>query len=92
MNRRRPVRSDGTRGGPELKIEGGIIRPRPEKAPHRWARLHEADGWVLKQVDAVHDLVREVPVTGALCFVEADWPLIVASSQPAVFTPPGRSG
>jgi hypothetical protein len=27
----------------------------------------------------VRDVVGEVPVTGALCFVEADWPLIGGS-------------
>lgn len=32
---------------------------------------------VLKQVDVVRGLLHdEVPVHGALCFVEADWPLI----------------
>jgi hypothetical protein len=31
---------------------------------------------VLKQVGHVRDLVGDVPVTAALCFVEADWPLI----------------
>jgi hypothetical protein len=31
---------------------------------------------VLKQVDVIRDLVRDVSVTGALCFIEADCPLI----------------
>lgn len=31
---------------------------------------------VLKQVALVRELVGDLPVTGALCFVEADWPLI----------------
>jgi hypothetical protein len=34
---------------------------------------------VHKQVDIVRDLVGDVPVTGALCFVEADWPLVGGS-------------
>jgi hypothetical protein len=41
-----------------------------------------APNWVdgvHKQVDIVRDLVGDVPVTGALCFVEADWPLIGGS-------------
>ncbi|SDW99268.1 hypothetical protein SAMN04487912_106140 [Arthrobacter sp. cf158] len=29
-----------------------------------------------RQVDIVRDLVGDVPVTGALCYLEADWPLI----------------
>ena len=31
---------------------------------------------VLKQVNVMQDLVGEIPVTGALCFIEADWPMI----------------
>ncbi|CAM4078470.1 hypothetical protein [Janibacter anophelis] len=38
---------------------------------------------VLKQMDVVRPILREfvgdVPVTGALCFVDADWPLIGGS-------------
>lgn len=64
------------KGRPELKIEGGILRPRVEKllvARRDCTKL--LDG-VLKQVGLVRDLVGDVPVTGVLCFVEADWPLI----------------
>jgi hypothetical protein len=64
------------KGRPELKIEGGILRPRVEKLlVGRRDCTKLADG-VLKQVDVVRDLVGDVPVTGALCFIEADWPLI----------------
>jgi hypothetical protein len=39
-------------------------------------RSNLVDG-VLRQVLVVSDMVGpEVPVTGVLCFVEADWPLI----------------
>ena len=63
-------------GRPELKIEGGILRPRVEKLlVGRWDCTKLLDA-VLKQVGLVRDLVGDVPVTGALCFVEADWPLI----------------
>ncbi|WP_231497260.1 hypothetical protein [Arthrobacter sp. MA-N2] len=34
---------------------------------------------VPNQVDLVRDTVGDVPVTGALCFVEADWPLIAGA-------------
>lgn len=64
------------KGRPELKVEGGILRPRVEKllVGHRdCTKL--VDG-VLKQVDLVREVVGDIPVTGALCFVEADWPLI----------------
>ncbi|MGB9036305.1 MAG: nuclease-related domain-containing protein [Paeniglutamicibacter sp.] len=64
------------KGRPELKIEGGILRPRVEKlfvARRDCTKL--VDG-VLKQIDVVRDFAGDVPVTGALCFVEADWPLV----------------
>lgn len=64
------------KGRPELKIEGGLLRPRVEKlVVARRACTKLVDG-VLKQVDVVRDFVGDVPVTGALCFIEADWPLI----------------
>lgn len=61
---------------PELEVEGGIFRPRVEKLlVGRRDRTKLVDG-VLKQVDLVRDAVGQVPVTGVLCFVEADWPLL----------------
>lgn len=67
------------KGRPELKIEGDILRPRIEKLlVDRRDCTKLVDG-VLKQVDVVQDLVGDVPVTGALCFIEADWPLIGGS-------------
>jgi hypothetical protein len=64
------------KGRPELKIEGGLLRPRTEKVlVGRRDRTTLVDG-VLKQVRLVREVVDELPVTGALCFVEADWPLI----------------
>ncbi|WP_231369898.1 nuclease-related domain-containing protein [Arthrobacter sp. 135MFCol5.1] len=64
------------KGRPELRIEGGILRPRVEKLlVGRRDRTALVDG-VLRQLDVVRDLVGDVPVTGALCFIEADWPLI----------------
>lgn len=69
---------------PELRVDGGIIRPRVESL-----RIGGRDG--TKLVDGVHKqvaLVRaalndtgmsEIPVHGALCFLEADWPMIGGS-------------
>jgi hypothetical protein len=34
---------------------------------------------VIKQVTVVRDVVGDIPVTGALCFVDANWPLIGGS-------------
>ncbi|WP_284982452.1 nuclease-related domain-containing protein [Arthrobacter sp. efr-133-TYG-118] len=64
------------KGRPELKIEGGIIRPRVEKLLVGRRDCTKLVDGALKQVDVVRDLVGDVPVTGVLCFVEAEWPLI----------------
>jgi hypothetical protein len=64
------------KGRPELKIEGGILRPRVEKLLVGRRDCTKLLDGVHKQVGLVRDLVGDVPVTGALCFVEADWPLI----------------
>lgn len=66
---------------PALRVEGGIIRPRVESL-----RIGGRDG--TKLVQGVQSQVERVtaalgegtpPVTGALCFLEADWPLIGGS-------------
>jgi hypothetical protein len=64
------------RGRPELKIEGGVLRPRVEKLLVGRRDCRKLVDAVLKQVGVVRDVVGDLPVTGALCFVEADWPLI----------------
>ncbi|MGO1318078.1 MAG: NERD domain-containing protein, partial [Cellulomonadaceae bacterium] len=62
-------------GRPELRVEGGILRPRVEKLfVGGRDRTRLIDG-VIKQVELVRSLVDPVPVTGALCFVDASWPL-----------------
>lgn len=64
-------------GRPTLKVEGGLIRARTEKLLVGGRdRTKLVDG-VLRQVDLVRDIVgNDVPVTGVLCFIDADWPLI----------------
>jgi len=63
-------------GRPELGVEGGLFRPRVEKLlVDRRDRTKLVDG-VLKQVDLVQRTVGPIPVSGVLCFVDADWPLI----------------
>lgn len=66
---------------PALRVEGGIIRPRCESL-----RIGGRDG--TKLVKAVQSQVERVatalgesapPITGVLCFLEADWPLIGGS-------------
>ncbi|ABL80568.1 MULTISPECIES: nuclease-related domain-containing protein [unclassified Nocardioides] len=63
-------------GRPELKIEGGILRPRVEKVLVGRRDCTKLVDGVIKQVDLVRDLVGDMPVNAALCFVDADWPLI----------------
>jgi len=74
------MRSD-TRVDRQLRIEGGILRPRVEKLLVGSRDCTKLVAGVLKQVGLVRgalDLVGlpDVPATGVLCFVEADWPLI----------------
>ncbi|WP_246000305.1 nuclease-related domain-containing protein [Nocardioides pocheonensis] len=64
------------KGRPELKIEGGILRPKVEKVLVGRRDCTKLVDGVLKQVDLVREVVGDLPVTGSLCFVEADWPLI----------------
>lgn len=64
------------KGRPELKIGGGILRPRVEKLLIGRRDCTKLVDGVIKQVDIVRDHVADVPITGALCFIEADWPLI----------------
>ncbi|WP_231567831.1 nuclease-related domain-containing protein [Sinomonas humi] len=63
-------------GRPELKIEGGFLRPRVEKLLVGRRDCTKLVDGVLKQVEVLRDVMPDVPLTGALCFVEADWPLI----------------
>lgn len=64
------------KGRPALRIEGGLLRPRVEKVMVGGRDCTHLVNGVLKQVDIVRNLVDDLAVTGALCFVEADWPLI----------------
>jgi hypothetical protein len=63
-------------GRPQLQIEGGILRPRVEKLVVGRRDCTNLVEGVLRQVDLVRDAAGRLPVTGALCFVEADWPLV----------------
>ncbi|MBM0123717.1 nuclease-related domain-containing protein [Pimelobacter simplex] len=62
---------------PSMRVEGGLLRPRVEKLMVGSRDRSKLVDSVLTQVDLVRSIVGpEVPVTGILCFVEADWPLI----------------
>lgn len=72
-------------GRPELRIEGGIFRPRVETLLVGRRNCTKLVDGVLKQVELVTAALQddpelpEVAVLGVLCFVEADWPLIGGS-------------
>jgi hypothetical protein len=68
------------KGRPQLKIEGGILRPRVEKLLVGTRDCTKLVDGVLKQVDIVRGLSGDdLPIHGVLCFIEADWPLIGGS-------------
>jgi hypothetical protein len=67
------------KGRPELKLEGSILRPHAEKLLVGGRDCTKLVDGVIRQVELVRRVVGEVPVTGVLCFVDADWPLIGGS-------------
>lgn len=67
-------------GRPQLRVEGGLIRPRIEKLLVGGRDRTRLVTGVQRQVQAVRAVVPDdVAVHGVLCFVEADWPLICGS-------------
>lgn len=64
------------RGRPVKQVEGGILRPRVEKLLVGRRDCTKLVDGALKQVGLVREVVGDVPVVGALCFVDADWPLL----------------
>ena len=64
------------KGRPELKVEGGILSRRVEKLRVNRRDQTSLVGGVLNQIYCVRKVLEDVPVTGALCFVDADWPLV----------------
>jgi hypothetical protein len=64
------------KGRPELRVEGGMLRPRTERLfVDRRDRTKMVDG-VFHQIELLREVIAEVTVVGAVCFVDADWPLI----------------
>ncbi len=63
---------------PRLQVEGGLFRPRTEKLIVGGDRTKLVDS-ALHQVALVQAVVSPVSVHGALCFVDADWPLFGGS-------------
>jgi hypothetical protein len=67
------------KGRPALRVEGGILSPRVEKLTVGGRDCTKLVDGVLKQVGIVQGILDQhgegAPVFGALCFVDADWPL-----------------
>jgi hypothetical protein len=63
---------------PRLQVDGGLFRPRTEKLIVGGDRTKLVES-VLHQVALVRDVIGPVSTHGALCFVDADWPLFGGS-------------
>lgn len=64
-------------GRPQLKVEGGLLRPRVEKLLVDARDCTKLVDGVIKQVEIVRGLMGSaMPVHGVLCFVDAEWPLL----------------
>ena len=61
---------------PALRVEGGLFRPRVEKLVVGGRDCTRLVDGVLGQVAVVREALPDVPVTGALCFIDAGRPLI----------------
>ncbi len=64
------------KGRPDLRVEGGFLRPRLELLFVGGRNQTKLVDGVLNQRDKVRAVVGNVPIRPVLCFVEADWPLI----------------
>lgn len=61
---------------PGLRVHGGFWSPRRERLVVQGSDKTALVESVLRQVATVRAEVADVPVYGALCFVDADWPLL----------------
>jgi len=76
------------RGRPALRSEGGLFRPVTRSLTVGGRDQSKLVAGVQRQVEIVRSILDEggaggVPVAGALCFVDADWPMFGGSFQVA---------
>ncbi len=65
------------KGRPTLRVEGGILRPRTETLMVGGRRCNPLVEGMHKQLGLVQSVIgHDVPITGMLVFIDADWPLI----------------
>lgn len=62
-------------GRPERRAQGGLSRPRTERLFIAGRDRSQLVDGLLAQLMRVKQAVGELPVSGALCFIDADWPL-----------------
>jgi hypothetical protein len=72
------------RGSPHLRVDGGLFRPRVERLVVGSRDQTKLVAGMHRQVEAVRSALAaaghaEIPVRGALCFVDAEWPLLGGS-------------
>lgn len=62
---------------PDLRVEGGLLRPRVEKLIVGGSDRTKLVDRVLGQVERVRATLADetIDVSGVLCFIDADWPL-----------------
>lgn len=64
-------------GRPSLRIDGGILRPRTETLMVAGRRKNGLVDGMHRQLAAVQAVIgHDVPLSGMLVFLDADWPLI----------------
>jgi len=64
------------KGRPTLRVEGGLLRPRTETLMVGGRRCNPLVEGMHKQLGVVQAVIgHDVPLTGMLVFVDADWPL-----------------
>jgi len=61
---------------PRLRVQGGVLQPRTAKLVVGRRDCSKLVEGVLWQMERVRQVVPTLPITGVLCFVEADWPII----------------
>ena len=68
------------KGRPQLKVEGGFLRPRVQMLLVGGCDCTKFVDGVLRQTETVRAMIgSDVPIHGVLCSVGADWPLVGGS-------------
>ncbi|MFT4034518.1 MAG: nuclease-related domain-containing protein [Patulibacter sp.] len=63
-------------GRPVVKAEGGLMKPRVEKLFVGKRDCTKLVDGMLWQVEQMREQSVDIPVSGVLCFIDSDWPLL----------------